>query len=237
MDTVHPQISFLIPAYNEEQHLKITVEESIRVLTESGRDFEIIVVDDGSTDRTGKIAEELAGTHSCVRVFHNGVNRGFGETCRKGIREARGQYIGWVSADTTWEPDGLKQAVNTLGQADVITAYYTNVHDRSWLRRIISRSFTVFMNLLFGLQLHYFNGGCFHRADLIKPLELRSAGLTLWAEALIRLLKKGHSCREIGIYNPPRQQGRSKAFSFRNMFGTLGIIIILIRDIHFTRVH
>lgn len=235
MTSDHPHISFIIPAYNEEGHLRVTTEESIKVLNDVCPDFEIIIIDDGSTDRTGVIAANLKQIYPGLKVLHNDVNRGFGYTCRRGILEARGRFIGWVSADTTWDAVGLKEAVKALGQTDIITAYYTNTQERSYLRRFISRSFTIFLNLVFGLKMEYYNGGCFHRADLIKPLKLKSAGLTLWAEALVRLLKEGYTCRQIGMYNPPRKQGRCKAFHVRNIWGTVRIIVILFYDIYFKK--
>ncbi len=235
MASDHPHISFFIPAYNEEGHLRTTVEESARVLGLQSGDFEIIIVDDGSTDRTGEMAEELARSRPFVRVFHNDGNRGFGYTCRRAITESRGRYIGWVSADTTWEPAVLQQVIRSLGQADVITTYMTNFQDRTFLRRVISRSFTVTMNVLFKLNIKYYNGGCFHRAECIKPLKLYSPGLTLWAEILVRLLKSGHTCLQIGIHNVERQHGRSKAFRWQNVAGTLQVIGILIRDIYFRK--
>ena len=232
---MRPAISFLIPAYNEEGHLRTTVVETLRVLESQTDNFEIIIIDDGSIDQTGAIAEELAKDNPRIKAVHNGENKGFGLTCRKGIEGASKEYIGWVSADTSWPEEALKEAIGLLGKADIITTYLLNNYQRPFIRRTISTLFTAVMNTVFLLNLRYYNGGCFHKAALIKPLCIKSRGLTFWAEALVRLMKKGYSVSQVGLYNKDRKSGQSKAFKIKNIMGTLEMILILIRDIYFIR--
>ena len=230
-----PAISFIVPAFNEEGHLQFTVEQTRRVLKSEVDDFEIMIINDGSTDKTVDIAEALAKSDSRIRVFHNDRNRGFGFTCRRGVKEATKEFVGWVSADTVWPEETLREAIALLGKADIVTTYPLNQRERPVLRRFISSTFTALMNSLFFLKVKYYNGGCFYRAALVKNLEIHSQGLTFWAEALVRSLSKGYRMIEIGMRNIDRTTGKSKAFKWKNILATLKMIINLAYDVHIRR--
>ena len=233
MSDIKPTVSVIIPAYNEEDHLLITWEKTAAVLAAETADYEIIIVDDGSADRTGGIADGIAAKDPHTRVIHNRGNQGFGFTCRQGIKSARLDFTGWISADTAWDPAVLKKVIGMLGQYDIITAYTANSYNRPLFRRIISVAFTTTLNILFGLRLRYYNGACFHRTALLQAIPLRSSGFTLWAEAVIRLVNQGYRCYEIGGNFDDRKSGRSKAFKIKNILGTLKILGVLVKDIHF----
>ena len=111
-----PTVSMIIPAYNEEDHLKITWEKTSAVLAKETADYEIIIVNDGSIDQTAKIADNLALQDRHTRVIHNAGNKGFGFTCREGIKAACMTFTGWISADTAWDPAVLKKVMGMLGQ-------------------------------------------------------------------------------------------------------------------------
>lgn len=228
MTSKQPYITFFIPAYNEQEHLVMTVKETVKMLDSITTNYELLLLDDGSSDKTGTLADDLAKEDTRIRVLHNDMNRGYGYTCKRAISEAKGQYLGWVSADTLWDPMILRQVILCLGKTDIITTYTTNPQERSLLRRIISNSFTHLLNLLFGLKMKYYNGGCFHKVELIKTMDIYSPGLTLWAEILVRLVRKGYTYQEIGMRNLERKYNKSKAFSCRNIFGTLKIVFVLL---------
>ncbi len=233
MNISKPTVSIIIPAYNEEEHLNITFEKTVAVLATEAAEYEIIIVDDGSTDRTAAIADDLAEKHPQVRVIHNPGNRGFGFTCRAGIQAARMTFTGWIAADTAWDPAVLKKVIGMLNQYDIITAYTQNSYNRPLSRRIISVAFTTILNVLFGLRLRYYNGACFHRTLLLQSIPLLSSGYTLWAEAIIRLVKKGYRCYEIGGNFDDRKSGETKAFRLQNVVGTLKFIGMLVKDVYF----
>ena len=236
MNEIKPAVSVIIPAYNEEDHLKITFEKTAAVLATETADYEIIIVDDGSTDQTAGIADELAAQDSRVRVIHNPGNQGFGFTCRAGIKSARMSFTGWIAADTAWDPEVLKKVLGMLNQYDIITAYTLNSSERPFLRRVISVSFTNVLNLLFGLRMRYYNVACFHRTALLQSIPLRSSGFTLWAEAIIRLVKKGYRCYEIGGNFDDRKSGKTKAFQIKNVIGTLKFLGMIVRDVYVQKI-
>jgi len=232
-----PRITLIIPAYNEQAHILTTIGESAKIFDTLQVRYEIFVINDGSRDRTGELIEEYARSHPQVRVLHNERNRGYGYTCQRGIREARGEYIGYISADTLWDPQALGAIIRKLGQSDIITVYTPEADTRSLLRRFISRGFTTMMNMLFGLRIRYYNGPSFHRRELVQAMTIYSEGLTIWAEILIRLIKSGHSYQELPASFAERTTGRSTALKFKNIWATVKIVAILVREVYFSSEH
>jgi len=230
-----PHITLIVPAYNEEAHVLTTVEESAKIFDALQQPYEILVINDGSRDRTGALAEEYARSHPEVRVLHNEHNRGYGYTCLRGVREALGEYIGYISADTVWDPQILTTVIRKLGETDIITVFTPDPDCRSPLRRLISSGFTCLMNILFGLRIKYYNGPCFHRRDLLQSMTFYSQGLTIWAEILIRLVKSGHSYQEIPAHFDERKTGQSTALKFSNVWATIKIVAILVFKVYFSR--
>ena len=151
-------LSVLVPAYNERHNLAPTVERLMRALTISVEDFEIIVVDDGSSDGTGEVADGLAAGHPEIRVVHNSSNRGLVYCYLRGIEVARKSSFVYIPGDDTWPYRSFLELFGNLGKADVVTSYSTNPEVRPVGRRILSASYTRLLNVLFGLRMHYFNG-------------------------------------------------------------------------------
>ncbi len=232
---MNPSLSFIIPAYNEEGHLTITVEETMRALRSVLNDFEIIIVNDGSQDKTPEIADALAREHREIKVIHHKSNKGFGTAMTSGIAVASKEFIGWVSADTTWPEKTLKDAIHLIGTTDMIITYPSNRNERPLLRRLVSFLFILLLDFVFLMRIKYFNGGSIHKTRLLKSITIKSKGLTFWAEALIRLAKSGHSYREIPYYNVERTSGQSKAFKLKNILASLEMVIVLIGDLYFGR--
>src|SRR5271155_102438 len=115
MSTAHPNLSIVIPSYNEELRLPATLEHIAAFLPSLGGDTEILVVDDGSKDRTAEVAESFRKTFPTLRVISNGVNRGKGFSVRHGMLEARGRIALFTDADLSApieEADKLLAAVD-----------------------------------------------------------------------------------------------------------------------------
>jgi dolichyl-phosphate beta-glucosyltransferase len=116
MSSAAPEFSIIIPAYNEGQRLSETLERIAAYVRISGRETEILVVDDGSTDRTAAIAESFQSKFPALRVLSNGVNRGKGYSVRRGMLEARGRIVFFTDADLSApieEADKLFAALET----------------------------------------------------------------------------------------------------------------------------
>src|SRR5829696_10531259 len=147
-------VSVFVAAYNEVENLGPTIETLRRAFQGTVDDYEIIVVDDGSTDGTYEVSEALAAADPAVKVIHNPRNMGLGYGWQRAIEAATRQSFVFVPGDNTWPYPSLRDLFASLGTADVVTSYPTNPEIRDWGRRIVSATFTAGLNVIFGLQLH-----------------------------------------------------------------------------------
>ena len=217
-------LSVIVPALNEADNLEATMKAARRALVETVRDFEIIVVDDGSTDATGEIADRLATAHPEVRVMHNGRNRGFGASFARGVEMARKDAVMFVPGDNGWPYASLRELFMALGTADVVTAYTTNPEIRPLGRRVVSRLYTSALNTLFGHRLRYYNGLAIYPLNMLRTRPVTTGGFAFMAEALLNALAAGLTHVEVGVPISERAGGSSKAIRLKNVVSVAGTI-------------
>tara|TARA_Y100000310_G_scaffold314578_1_gene364090 strand:+ start:64 stop:807 length:744 start_codon:yes stop_codon:yes gene_type:complete len=198
--SIKPSITFIITAYNEEKNLEDTINICDAIAKDVLDDYELLIVNDGSSDSTGDIAERLLKKNPHVTVHHNKKNMGLGYSLRKGNQLAKKEYSIWIPGDNETLAKSIKRILSHAGEVDLIIPYTTNPTIRPLYRQIISGSFTGVMNLLFGLNLRYYNGLILCKAQLIKNLELTSNSVGLMAEVIINLIKTGYTYKEVPVY-------------------------------------
>jgi glycosyltransferase involved in cell wall biosynthesis len=229
---VNRSLSVVVPALNEADNLEATVDAVRRALSDTVRDFEIIVVDDGSTDATGQIADRIAAAHTDVRVLHNALNRGFGASFARGLDMAHKDAAMFVPGDNGWPYRSLRQLFAELGTADVVSAYTTNPEIRPLARRMMSRCYTALLNVLFGRRVQYYNGLAIYPLDFLRKAPFTTRGFGFMAETLLNALAAGLTHREIGVPICDRAAGDSKALRFRNVVSvasTIGRLVWVLR--------
>jgi 3-oxoacyl-[acyl-carrier protein] reductase len=217
-------LSVFVPAYNEADNLAPTIETIMRALSVSVEDYEVIVVDDGSTDGTDEVAESLARRFPEVRVIHNPRNMGVGYGWMRAVEAAtKGSFI-FVPGDNTWPYRSLFELFGNLGKADVVTSFTTNPGVRSPIRRRLSRIYTTSLNMLFGLKMEYYHGLTIYPTDFLRAHPITTYGFSSMAEALLRAIHEGLSFIEVACAINDRAAGRSKALSARSL-GDIGTSI------------
>jgi glycosyltransferase involved in cell wall biosynthesis len=219
-------ITIFVPAFNEAANLEGTVGD-VLTATANLDDREVIVVDDGSTDGTGELADELAVRSACVRVLHNPTNFGLAAGYRRALAEARMEYFTFVPGDREVSAQSIKDILGLVGSADVIVPYHANSQARAWHRRLLTRASTALINLLFGFRLRYYQGPCVYRTALARSLRTSTNGFFFLTEMLVQALRRGHSYVEVGLIHQERSYGRSKAVSLRNIGRALATIVRL----------
>lgn len=225
-------LSVVVPALNEEAGLGFTLDEVLRVLGEGAvTDFEILIFNDGSTDRTGEIAENYARMHREIRVLHNATPQGIGSSYKRGIGLASKEYYVLIHGDYETDSSYLKEIIRSESSSHY---YVTHVLDdtRPLFRRIVSRSFTLLVNTLFGLHFKYYNGPNVIPLALLKGLPVTTEGHAYMAETIVRLHHRGYTrYNEIGYYARRRLGGKNKAFAPRNIFSVVRALIHLKRTL------
>ncbi|MGA7744101.1 MAG: glycosyltransferase family 2 protein [Polyangia bacterium] len=230
-----PSISIIIPAYNEEACLASTVEMVLGVLAGRFSDCELLVFDDGSTDRTWEIVTGLAAKDPRIRPFQNPGNMGIGYSYRRGIELAAMSYVTWLGGNTVTvnRAEDLARVFDAVGQADIVIPYLTD-DARSLARRTLSRLYPSTLNLLFGLKLRYYHCANIYRTEWIKQVRITKDGTAGVAEALIRSLKAGQSWIEVGIPNRD-VGGKSSQMRFSNIVCVIASVLELWWDMQVRR--
>lgn len=227
-------VSVVIPAFNEEGNIQAAIESVIRAVNPLVQTYQIIVIDDGSRDRTRELALEKARSNSRILVLSNEGNKGFGFSYARGVRLAEMEYVTVFPGDNDMSGDSLAKLVKEIGDTDLVISYMSRTNKRSLFRRVVSKIFVVMMNTLFGLKLEYYNGAFICRAQVLKTIPIKSVGLATLAECLVRMIKGGYSYKAIYFEHIGRKSDRSKAFNFKSILAVAQTIGILFRDIYLT---
>jgi|MDTC01.1.fsa_nt_gb glycosyltransferase involved in cell wall biosynthesis len=198
--SIKPSITFIITAYNEEKNLEDTINICDGIAKDVLDDYELLIVNDGSSDSTGEIAKRLLKKNPHVTVHHNKKNMGLGYSLRKGNQLAKKEYSIWIPGDNETLAKSIKKILSHAGEVDLVIPYTNNPSARPFYRRIISRLFISVMNLLFGLNLRYYNGVILCKTKLMQNLKLTSNSVGLMAEVIVSLIKTGHTYKEVPVY-------------------------------------
>jgi glycosyltransferase involved in cell wall biosynthesis len=193
--------------YNEEENVDEAVRVAFEYLPRVAREFEVILVNDGSSDGTGERAEALAAKDPRVRVVHHDKNKGYGATLQSGIRAARHPWIFYTDGDNQFVLEDLHRFLTLLHPKTVLTGYRAQRED-PWHRRLNAWLFNLGVAILFGLRLRdvdcafkLFPPGLFDDMDLV------SHGAVIAVEILVQARKRGFKIREIPVRHRPRRWG------------------------------
>lgn len=229
--TVERALSVIIPAYNESANILATLENVAKAFETLNLRHEILVIDDGSRDRTAAIVEEARVRYPAVRLLRNEKNMGFGWSYRRGVDEAALAHIVMVHGDNAWGWATLREFFGRTGEADVIIGFTRDMlKSRTWTRTVISKTFTLLVNLITWRRLRYYNGLQIHRAPILKSLHIESRGYGFQAEVLVKAMRLTRTYVEVPMDLIEREQGESKAFRIRNfvdVFHTLRRLVVL----------
>lgn len=215
-----PSFSFIVPALNEEKNLPAVLEEIAFVTQASGvLDYEVIVVDDGSTDGTADMVARLSPQYSNITLLRNETRKGVGKSFLSGTAIAQKDYCLIVPGDNEFDLSFFPGAVSALsaGGTDLVVTHVLNPWLRPYHRRAISFLYINAFNFLFRTDFRYTNGIAIYPSEWIRSMKLLSAGYTFQSEALLKAHKDGKRFAYAGMIVRPRVYGKSKMFSFGAM--------------------
>jgi len=221
-------LSIFFPMWNEEEYIYRAVRAATEIcerLEADGEigDYEIIVVDDASTDATGRLADELAAANAHVRVVHHPHNRKLGGSIKSGFAAARGDLVLYTDADLPFEMIELVRAVRVLRtyEADIVSAYRFDRTGEGPRRAVYSWVYNGLIHAMFGTRLRDINFAfklC--RRRVLDHIALSSEGSFIDAELIIRAQRSGFAIVQIGVDYFPRSRGVSTLSSF-GVIGTM----------------
>lgn len=221
-------LSVVIPAYCEADNILQTLDNVTRALEALSIVYEVLVIDDGSTDDTATLVASQAHRFPHMRLLVNDRNRGFGWSYRRGVEAAALSAIVMVHGDNAWGHETLQQFFRHVGDADVIVGYTRAMfRSRTWTRAIISKTFTLLLNLITRRRLRYYNGLQIHPASVLKGLRIESTGYGFQAEVLVKSLRLTRTFIEVPMDLIERKHGESKAFRITNLTDVLRTVVRL----------
>jgi glycosyltransferase involved in cell wall biosynthesis len=219
-----PRLTFFFPAFNEEENVAETVR---RALEEIGPlvdgSIEVLVVDDGSTDRTPELADALAADDSRVRVHHQ-ENRGYGGALRAGFEHARGDLIGFSDGDLQFDLREFSRLLDRLADAsrpvEAVIGWRVKRKDPPH-RIFIAKTYNTIVSVLFGLRVRDIDCAMkLFRREVFDGLRLETDSPFLSAELLIKLRARGERMAQVGVTHYPRTAGTNTGASFRKILRT-----------------
>jgi len=227
MTTIPPMFCFVIPCFNEENNVEATVR-SVRKAMGVRNDYEIILVNDASTDHTLQRMRALATTDAHIRVLDNPTNLGFGGSYKRGAGVATATYVMMLPGDDGFPGDSIAEIVGHAGEADIIIPIVTNRGARHWFRAFASKGFTTLLNWMFWLNVGYYNGAALQRNELLRTIEITTNSFAYQAEALVKLIARGATYKHCYVSIQERAAGRSSALSLKNQIAVWRTILHLL---------
>jgi glycosyltransferase involved in cell wall biosynthesis len=223
--TPRPRLTFFFPAYNEEENVEETVRralEDIGPLVDGA--IEVLIVDDGSTDRTPELADALAAGDARVRVHHQ-ENLGYGGALRAGFANGRGDLIGFSDGDLQFDLREFSRLLDRLhepGKQHVDGVIGWRIRRRDPPHRIfIAKTYNAVVSVVFGLRVRDIDCAMkVFRREVFEGLRLEADSPFLSAELLIKLKARGERLAQVGVTHYPRAAGTNTGASFRKIVRT-----------------
>lgn len=229
---MHATLSIIVPCYNEEASLPYLWQklETLSRRLDGAWELEFLFVNDGSSDTTAEILEQLRTGDARVRVVTHGVNRGLGAALASGFAAARGRYVAALDCDCTYDPRTLIEMLDALDdETDVLTGSEFHPGGRvvgvPRLRLLFSRTMCLMYRWLFWTRIHSFS--CLlrvYRREVVEALPIRSHGFLSCTEILMRALSAGYRVREFPLTLTAREHGESKIPIVRTIFDHLSFM-------------
>lgn len=218
------RVSVFLPAYNEEDNLEGSVADIVWAAGQVLTEYEILIIDDGSTDGTGELAERLARDNPRIRAIHQPRNMGIAAGYERALDEAKLDHFSFLAADGEIARESVRDILASVGPADIVAPYHQNPKARQWHRRFLTWASTAVVNVLFGQHMHYYQGPCIYPVALARALPKTAGGFYFVTQMLIHALHAGYTYVEVGLTHVDRTHGRSKAVSVKNILKALRAI-------------
>lgn len=210
-------LTIFFPMWNEEEYIHRAIgaaREATELLIASGEiaDYELLIIDDASTDATPRLADELAAADPRIRVVHHPKNRKLGGSLKTGFAESRGDLVLYSDADLPFDMDELQKACRVMRhyEADIVSTYRFDRTGEGMVRVVYSFFYNSLVRILFGVRLRDVNFAfklC--RKRVFDHVQLESEGSFIDAELIIRAQKYGYKVVQFGVDYFPRTRGIS----------------------------
>lgn len=229
-----PYLSVVAPAYNEELIIEKVIKEWEYFIEKEKIDAEIVICNDGSTDKTGEVLKKLQKQYSNLIVCENKPNRGYGYALYNAIRQAKGQLIMTLDSDGQFDIRSFKTLHKELlaGNYDLVTGYRYKKRD-SLSRVIADRGFNLIMRVLFGLQFKDTNcAQKLYRAEILKGITVESRGYPAPTEIMVKASERNIKIGEVPVVHYERKEGKTKLKLLKTSLDVFKLLVYLRIKLH-----
>lgn len=203
-------ISFVLPMYNESANIEETLARLTGLAGEISGDYEIVVVDDASTDGCGDIVDGLSSKDPHIKSIHLKKNTKFGGALKEGFKNTSKEIIVYTDSDLPVKEDDVKKAIQALDGADIITGYSLVMKDASLKRIVMSKTYNFLVRLLFGLKIRDVNSGFkIYKKRVLEGLELKSMSPFVDVEVFVEAIRRNFRIKQYGLVFELRTKGSS----------------------------
>jgi len=200
-------LSVFFPCFNEQDNVERVIKSAVDVLSPLKIDFEIIIVNDGSKDKTGEIADGIAAENKNIKVVHHNINRGYGAALQSGFKAATKEYVFYTDGDGQFDIKELPLLFKYMDDYDIVTGYRIERQD-NLIRKINAFCWTTMVNLLFGMKIKDMDCAFkLYRRSVFDNIKLESTGALINTEIFARAKNKGYKIFQIGVHHYPRTAG------------------------------
>ena len=234
--TYSPTLSVVVPCYNEEENILRTLGDISAGVSDFPEVIEIVVVDDGSTDLTHKLACEFEAKNLSVRVIRRVENGGIGAAFWEGVSHAQGDLTVMIPGDGENDIREVLRFFDLTTSVDLVIPYIYNADVRSIKRRIVSALYRFIVNFSFGTSFGYTNGTVLYRTGVLQSLDLSSFGFFYQTEILVKLIRRGFLYAEVPHMLGARSKGDSKALTLKSLVTLFLSFLRLFCQIHILRI-
>ena len=225
-------LTIAVPCKNEEKNILGTLDTIISAVNEVGCSYEIIVIDDGSTDKTSVLVEQFQREHPSlpISLHKNPRNFGLSKTYVNGAFLGRGKYYRFVAGDNAEPREAMVQILKMIGKADIIIPFHEQLTGKSFSRVAVSKLYTFLVNLLSGYSINYYNGCAVHLRYNVLRWHSYAYGFGFQADMITLLLQQGASYIQVPVRVRHTNKGRGASpFHIRNIVSTAHTLFELFR--------
>jgi glycosyltransferase involved in cell wall biosynthesis len=224
-------ITVFFPCHNEQDNVARVTSQAVGVLEELRADYEVIIVDDGSTDATGRIADDMAAEESRVRVIHHPRNLGYGAALQSGFRAATKEWVFYTDGDGQFDVGEMPGLLPLLADYDIVSCYRINRQDNV-IRRLNAWLWTKVICLAFSLSIRDVDCAFkLYKRCIFDNIEMESTGALIDTEILARAIRKGYRITQKGVRHYPRTAGQQTGANLRVILRAFKELLTLRRRI------
>ena len=223
-----------MPALNEENNVLSAIDNTLAAFDTMSIMGEIIIVNDGSTDRTLELVRSAMQKDNRIRLVTHKKPHGIGSSFWKGVRCARGEVVVMLPGDNENDPSEIFRYYKLLEHVDIVVPFIFNKEARSFFRNGLSFIYRFIINTTFRVYFNYTNGTVLYRCSILKELHYHSRSFFFQTDILVRLAKRGYLFAEVPHHLDVRKEGISKATTFPSLIKVIRGYLRLVRDYYFS---